>query len=108
LLDTLDEGLSAEAGVVKNSLAFDGQRFMIRQSVWRRVPRCHREEPMLQIPRPTPTCTRFETTIEMPCMKCATEMRLALVEPRDPNFDLLTYRCIACDSDEVFLSRSRA
>jgi hypothetical protein len=39
----------------------------------------------------------------MPCMKCGEGMRLALIEPRGPNFDLLTYRCIRCDSDESFL-----
>jgi hypothetical protein len=60
---------------------------------------------MLQIPRPTPTCTRFQTSIEMPCIKCGAQMRLALVEPRDQNFDLLTYHCIACDAGECFLSR---
>jgi hypothetical protein len=30
-------------------------------------------------------------------------MRLALIEPRGQNFDLLTYRCITCDSGESFL-----
>jgi hypothetical protein len=58
---------------------------------------------MRRIPRPTPTCTRFETTIEMPCMKCGEGMRLALIEPRSRNFDLLTYRCVRCDYDESFL-----
>jgi hypothetical protein len=61
------------------------------------------EETMLSIPRPTPTCTRFQTTIEMPCMKCGEHMRLALIEPQDKSFDLLTYRCGACASDESFL-----
>jgi hypothetical protein len=65
---------------------------------------CHKtEDTMLDITRPTPTCTRFEVTIEMPCIKCGERMRLALIEPRDRNFDLLTYRCIRCDSDESFL-----
>jgi len=58
---------------------------------------------MLQIPRPTPTCTRFQTTIEMPCIKCGERMRLATIEPRDRNFDLLTYRCVPCASEESFL-----
>jgi len=58
---------------------------------------------MLQIPRPTPTCTRFKTTIEMPCIKCGGGMRLALIEPRQRNFDLLTYRCVPCASEESFL-----
>jgi hypothetical protein len=58
---------------------------------------------MLQAFRPTPTCTRFQTSIEMPCIKCGTQMRLALIEPRGPNFDLLTYRCVPCDSGESFL-----
>jgi hypothetical protein len=63
---------------------------------------------MLQILRPTPTCTRFKTSIDMPCMKCGTQMRLALIEPRDPNFDLLTYTCAGCESSEVFLSPSKS
>jgi hypothetical protein len=63
---------------------------------------------MLQIPRPTPTCTRFKASIEMPCMKCGTQMRLTLVEPRDQTFDLLTYSCTACDCSEVFLNRSNS
>jgi hypothetical protein len=58
---------------------------------------------MLPSFRPTPTCTRFQTTIQMPCMKCGTQMRLALIEPRAPNLDLLTYRCVPCDSGESFL-----
>jgi formate dehydrogenase maturation protein FdhE len=58
---------------------------------------------MLQTPRPTPTCTRFGATIEMPCIKCGEPMRLALIEPRNQNFDLVTYRCIPCDSNESFL-----
>lgn len=33
---------------------------------------------MLPAFRPTPTCTRFQTSIEMPCIKCGTQMRLAL------------------------------
>ena len=58
---------------------------------------------MLHTFRPTPTCTRFQTTIEMPCIKCGLPMRLALIEPQGHNFDLLTYRCIPCVSDESFL-----
>jgi hypothetical protein len=77
----------------------------VGESMWRCVPFC--EEPMLQIPRPTPTCTRFKASIEMPCIKCGTQMRLTLVEPRDSNFDLLTYSCAACDCSEVFLNRSK-
>ena len=61
---------------------------------------------MLQIPRPTPTCTRVQTSIEMPCIKCGIQMRLALIEPRDRNFDLLTYRCTGCDAGECFLSKA--
>jgi hypothetical protein len=57
----------------------------------------------MQIPRPTPTCTRFQPTIEMPCLKCGEQMRLALIEPRDRNFDLLSYQCRPCDSCESFL-----
>ena len=58
---------------------------------------------MLQTFRPTPTCTRFQTSIEMPCMKCGAQMRLATIEPRDQNYDVLTYRCTPCDSGESFL-----
>src|SRR5205823_10931909 len=62
------------------------------------------EDTMLSTPRPTPTCTRFHTTVEMPCMKCAEPMRLAMIEPRRRAFDLLTYHCVRCDSDESFLT----
>jgi hypothetical protein len=58
---------------------------------------------MLNIPRPTPTCTRFQTTIEMPSMKCGEHMRLVLIEPQDSCFNLLTYQCGACASNESFL-----
>jgi hypothetical protein len=58
---------------------------------------------MPHITRPTPTCTRFQTTVDMPCMKCGTWMRLALIEPRDRNIGLVTYRCIPCRSEESFL-----
>jgi hypothetical protein len=61
------------------------------------------EDTMLQIPRPTPTCTRFQTTIEMPCIKCGERMRLASIEPQGHNFDLVTYRCIPCVCEESFL-----
>jgi hypothetical protein len=30
-------------------------------------------------------------------------MRLALIEPCNRSFDLLTYRCLPCDSGESFL-----
>jgi hypothetical protein len=59
---------------------------------------------MLPTFRPTPTCTRFKTTIEMPCMKCGTQMRLASIEPQGRSYDLLTYRCVPCDSGESFLN----
>jgi hypothetical protein len=58
---------------------------------------------MLQSHRPTPTCTRFQATVEMPCIKCGEPMRLALIEPRSLGFDLLTYQCIPCDTGESFL-----
>lgn len=70
---------------------------------WRCVSSLGHEDAMQRIPRPTPTCTRFQTSIEMPCIKCGEQMRLALIEPRDQNFDLLTYRCIPCAVDEIFL-----
>jgi hypothetical protein len=58
---------------------------------------------MLNTPRPTPTCTRFQTTTEMPCIKCGEPMKLLLIEPQDGNLNLLTYRCGGCASDESFL-----
>jgi len=58
---------------------------------------------MLDTPRPTPTCTRFETTTEMVCLKCNGQMKLLLIEPHDGQFDLVTYRCTVCSSDESFL-----
>ena len=58
---------------------------------------------MLQAFRPTPTCTRFQTSIEMPCIKCGVQMRLATIEPRDQVYDLLTYQCAPCKSGESFL-----
>jgi hypothetical protein len=39
----------------------------------------------------------------MPCMKCGVQMRLASIEPHGESFDLLTYRCIPCVSEESFL-----
>jgi hypothetical protein len=63
---------------------------------------------MLQIPLPTPTCTRIQTSIEMPCINCGIQMRLAVIEPRDSRYDVLTYRCVACDVSECFLSRSKS
>jgi hypothetical protein len=62
------------------------------------------EDTMLHTLRPTPTCTRFQATIEMPCIKCAEPMRLVLIEPRRRPFDLLTYHCDHCDSEESFLT----
>jgi hypothetical protein len=58
---------------------------------------------MLRPLRPTPTCTRFQPTVEMPCIKCGKPMRLTLIEPRNLNFDLLTYQCVPCDTGECFL-----
>ncbi|MGC2809270.1 MAG: hypothetical protein WA303_02710 [Bradyrhizobium sp.] len=61
------------------------------------------EDTMLQSLRPTPTCTRLKATAEMPCIKCGDPMRLRLVEPRNQQFDLLTYQCVKCGSAESFL-----
>ena len=58
----------------------------------------------MRIPRPTPTCTRIQPTIEMPCLKCGHPMRLALIEPRNQRFQLLTYLCGPCDSGESFFA----
>jgi hypothetical protein len=58
---------------------------------------------MLNLPRPTPTCTRFPTTTEMGCIKCNDRMRLVLIEPREGSLNLLTYRCTGCSANESFL-----
>lgn len=58
---------------------------------------------MLDLPQPTPTCTSFETTTEMICIKCANRMKLVLIEPRDGKLSLLTYRCTGCSANESFL-----
>ncbi len=62
------------------------------------------DEDTMQILPPTPTCTRFQVTIEMPCITCGKAMRLSLIEPRNgSNFETLTYNCAACGSEERFL-----
>jgi hypothetical protein len=58
---------------------------------------------MLDLPRPTPTCTSSETTTEMSCITCSDRMRLILIEPRDGQFNLVTYRCNGCSANESFL-----
>lgn len=37
-------------------------------------------------------------------MKCGRQMRLALIEPRDQVYDVLTYQCAPCNSGESFLN----
>ncbi len=39
----------------------------------------------------------------MPCARCNSQMRLILSEPRSPKFEVLTYNCAACDTNESFL-----
>jgi hypothetical protein len=34
-------------------------------------------------------------------------MLLKLLEPRSPVLDTLTYRCLSCNVDEIFVSSSR-
>ena len=85
-----------------NSVAYSDSGLGDRRFVAFRRSRGHGEQ-MLQTFRPTPTCTRFQTSIEMPCIKCGAQMRLAMIEPRDQNYDVLTYRCTPCDSGESFL-----
>jgi hypothetical protein len=58
---------------------------------------------MLDVPKPTPTCTRFQTTTEMSCIKCNERMKLVLIEPRDAQLNLVTYRCTGCSANESFL-----
>jgi hypothetical protein len=55
-----------------------------------------------QIPRPTPTCAHFRVT-EMQCTNCGNQMRLALAEPRNLRFELMTYDCGSCEAVESFL-----
>jgi hypothetical protein len=52
--------------------------------------------------RPTPTCTHFQAT-ELPCLKCGNVMKLALIEPANPKFELRTYECEPCGERESFL-----
>jgi DNA-directed RNA polymerase subunit RPC12/RpoP len=59
---------------------------------------------MLDLPRPTPTCTRFQATTEINCIKCNDRMKLVLIEPRGGKFNLLTYRCSGCSASESFLN----
>ena len=59
---------------------------------------------VLNAPRSTPTCARFEAMIEMPCIKRAEPMRLTLIEPRRRALDLLTDHCASGDSGESFLT----
>jgi hypothetical protein len=58
---------------------------------------------MLDLPEPTPTCTRFQTMAEMSCIKCNDRMKLVLIEPRGGKLNLLTYRCSGCSGSESFL-----
>ena len=58
---------------------------------------------MLDLPRPTPTCTRFQTSTEMSCIRCSQQMKLMLIEPRGGELSLLIYRCMGCSADESFL-----
>jgi hypothetical protein len=36
-------------------------------------------------------------------MTCGNKMKLVLTEPYSPRFDLMTYRCVCCESVESFL-----
>ena len=58
---------------------------------------------MLDLPKPTPTCTRFQTTTEMSCIRCSERMKLILIEPQGGDFNLVSYRCMGCSADESFL-----
>ncbi len=58
---------------------------------------------MLDVPKPTPTCTRFQTTTEMTCIECNDRMKLILIEPWDERLNFVTYRCTGCSADESFL-----
>jgi hypothetical protein len=52
---------------------------------------------------PTPTCTHFQST-RIPCLTCGQWMPLTLIEPGGrPNFELRTYACSRCETDESFL-----
>jgi hypothetical protein len=58
---------------------------------------------MIDLPKPTPTCTRFQATTEIDCIKCNDRMKLVRIEPRDGKLDILTYRCTGCFANESFL-----
>jgi hypothetical protein len=62
-----------------------------------------KEGAMLDVPKPTPTCTSSQTTTEITCIKCNDRMRLMLIEPRDERFNFVTYHCGGCSSNESFL-----
>jgi len=57
---------------------------------------------MLSTPRPTPTCAHFRLA-ELSCTTCSSMMKLILSEPRSPRFELMTYRCVSCETTESFL-----
>jgi hypothetical protein len=63
----------------------------------------NRKRGAMDLLRPTPTCTRFQTTTEMACIKCSEQMKLVSIEPQDGAFNLVTYRCSGCAADESFL-----
>jgi hypothetical protein len=88
--------IMAKIGIIDSKLKF--------LSRLRFVPSLEYEDTMLSPHRPTPTCTRFKSTVEMPCINCGELMRLALIEPCNRSFDLLTYWCLPCDSGESFLN----
>ena len=37
------------------------------------------------------------------CSGCGRPMRLACIEPDKPGFDLRTFECAKCNTDEIFL-----
>jgi len=51
---------------------------------------------------PTPTCTHHQTT-EIQCLTCRGVMRLITIEPGLPHFELRSYGCPQCGTDERFL-----
>jgi transposase-like protein len=56
----------------------------------------------IPIPRPTPSCSRF-SSVEVPCTRCGSQMRLVLIEPRTAKLEQRTYFCTPCESGESFL-----
>jgi hypothetical protein len=50
---------------------------------------------------PDPLYSRAEIGI-LACSKCANPMRLSLIEPASPGYDVRAFECVKCSSRERF------